>query len=372
MKILLIAASYVPVRGGLQTIAQTLARSLRQRGHNVGLLTNRYPRTLAPYQILEGIPVRRWLFLRPELRHLSSLRLDLFLAGFLYLPLTLARMILLLRRERPDVVNLHFAGAPALFVLLARAIIAFRLVVSLHGHDVEGLSERSSFEQAVFRALLRRADVVTACSQYLLEEAIKFEPTVQQRGRTVQNGIDPLPIIVANGEKRGVIAVGRMFPQKGFDVFLRAYAATVNRPHVTLIGDGPERKALERLAASLGMNGDITFSGQMDREAALAEMAGADLVVVPSRHESFGLVALEAMALGKPVVASRVGGLPEILNGADALLVEPDEPNTLALAIDRALEKVKENSGFGMRNREWATNFSARRMVDGYVRVYSE
>ena len=372
MKVLLIAASYAPVRGGLQTIAQTLARSLSQRGHNVGLLTNRYPRTLAPYQILEGIPVRRWLFLRPELRHLSSLRLDLFLAGFLYLPLTLARMILLLRRERPDVVNLHFAGAPSLFVLLARAIIAFRLVVSLHGHDVEGLSERSSFEQAVFRALLRRADVVTACSQYLLAEAIKFEPTVQQKGRTVQNGIDPLPIIAVSREKRGVIAVGRMFPQKGFDVFLRAHAATVNRPHVTLIGDGPERKALERLAASLGMNGDITFSGQMDREAALAEMAGADVVVVPSRHESFGLVALEAMALGKPVVASRVGGLPEILEGADALLVDPDEPIILAKAIDAALEKVKGDSGFGLRNREWAANFSVQRMVDAYLSAYCE
>ena len=98
----------------------------------------------------------------------------------------------------------------------------------------------------------------------------------------------------------------------------------------------------------------------------------AELVVIPSRSEPFGMVALEAMALGKPVVASRVGGLPEILEGADALLVEPDEPNNLAIAIDAALEKVRGDAGFGLRNREWATHFSARRMVDGYVSAYRE
>lgn len=372
MKVLLISASYAPVRGGLQTIAQTLARSLKLRGHDVEVLTNRYPRTLATHETLEDIPVRRWHFLAPELRHLKHLRFDLFLAGFLYFPTTLARMILLLRRQRPDVVNLHFAGAPSLFVLVARLLLRFRLVVSLHGDDVEGLPQRSSFERAVFRALLRKADVVTACSQYLLNKAVKFEPAARPKGRTVQNGIDPLPAPVSSEKKPGVIVAGRMFPQKGFDVFLRAHAATVNKPQMTLIGDGPERESLESLARSLGLNGDVRFTGQQDRESVLAEMARAELIVIPSRRESFGLVALEAMALGKPVVASRVGGLPEILEGADALLVEPDEPNNLAIAIDAALEKVRGDAGFGLRNREWATHFSASRMVDAYVSAYRE
>jgi glycosyltransferase involved in cell wall biosynthesis len=371
MKVLLISASYAPVRGGLQTIAQTLARSLKLRGHDVEVLTNRYPRTLAARETLENIPVRRWHFLAPEFRYLKNLRFDLFLAGLFYFPTTLARMILLLRRGRPDVVNLHFAGAPSLFVLFARWLLRFRLVVSLHGDDVEGLPGRSSFERSILRGLLRKADVVTACSEYLLNEAIKFEPELRAKGRTVHNGIEPLSLAGHAGQKSCVIAAGRMFPKKGFDVLLRAQANTKNRRQVTLIGDGPERESLEHLAGSLGLN-EIRFSGQKDREGVLAEMAGADLVVIPSRSEPFGMVALEAMALGKPVVASRVGGLPEILKGADALLVEPDEPNTLAIAIDTVLEKVKDNTGFGTRNREWATRFSARRMVDGYVRAYSE
>jgi len=372
MKVLLIAASYAPVRGGLQTIAQTLASSLKLRGHEIRVLTNRYPRALAADERLDEIPVRRWDFLTPELRHLRNLRFDLFLAGLFYFPSTLTRIILLLLRERPDVVNLHFAGAPSLFVLIARLLVTFRLVVSLHGDDVEGLPRRSSFDRVVFRTLLRKADVVTACSQYLLDEAIKFEPAAGPKGLTVRNGIDPLSVPVLNGERRGVIAAGRMFRQKGFDVFLRAHAATASKPHMTLIGDGPERESLERLASSLGLKGEVSFSGQQDRESVLAEMAKAELIVIPSRRESFGMVALEAMALGKPVVASRVGGLPEILKGADALLVEPDEPNTLANAIDTALEKVRGDAAFGLRNREWATHFSARRMVDGYIGAYCQ
>ena len=372
MKVLLIAASYTPVRGGLQTIAQTLARSLKAQGHDVRVLTNKYPRTLARAEVIDEVPVQRWHFLIPELRHLLNTRLDLFVAGLVFLPLNLARLILLLRHERPQVVNLHFVGAPALFVLIAKELLGCRLIVSLHGDDVEGLSRRSYFERSVFRALLRKAEVVTACSRYLLGEAIKFEPAARQKGRTVQNGIDPFPMPVIKGEASGVIAAGRLFPQKGFDVFLRAHAATVNKPHLTLIGDGPERKSLEHLARSLGLNGEIRFRGQQDRENVVAEMAGAELVVIPSRRESFGLVALEAMALGKPVVASRVGGLPEILEGADALLVEPDEPAKLAIAIDAALEKVRGDSGFGLRNREWVAHFSTRRMVDGYLKAYYE
>src|SRR5262249_41213128 len=155
-------------------------------------------------------------------------------------------------------------------------------------------------------------------------------------------------------------------PKKGFDVLLRAQANLVNRRQMILIGDGPERESLEDLAERLGLN-EIRFTGQKDREAVLAEMAASELVVIPSRCEPFGMVALEAMALGKPVVASRVGGLPEILEGADALLVDPDEPTILANAIDAALEKVSGDAGFGLRNREWAANFSVQRMVDAYL-----
>src|SRR5215510_10728906 len=135
MKILLIVSSYAPNTGGLQTVTRQLARELDARGHDIKVITNRYPRTLAASELIDGVQVIRWHFLAPQLRFLRSGRVDLFLAGCFYFPVTLMRLVLLLHRERPDVVNFHFIGAPALFVLLARWFRRLRLVVSLHGDD---------------------------------------------------------------------------------------------------------------------------------------------------------------------------------------------------------------------------------------------
>src|SRR5260370_24732140 len=99
-------------------------------------------------------------------------------------------------------------------------------------------------------------------------------------------------------------------------------------------------------------------------------MASADLIAIPSRYESFGIVALEAMALGKPVVATRVGGLPEVLAGADALLVQPDNAKELSAAIETVLARLRSEPPFGARNRQCAARFSIDRMTDSYLDAY--
>ncbi|HYJ86788.1 MAG TPA: glycosyltransferase family 4 protein [Pyrinomonadaceae bacterium] len=370
MKVILVVSSYAPNVGGLQSVTLQLARELKKRGHGVFVLTNKYPRSLSARETLDDVPVIRWQFLTPLLRFLLNLRVDLFVAGFVYLPLTLLRLLLFLKRERPDVVNLQFVGAPGLFVLLAHWLKPFRLVISLHGDDVEGLARGGWFDRWVFRSLLRRANVVTACSRYLLTEAIAFEPSARQKGRPVYNGMEPLVESSRSIARGGLVAAGRMFPKKGFDVLLQAQANSQSRPHLTLIGDGPERDNLEQLARSLGLNGEIRFRGQLDHAGVLEQMRAAELVVVPSRQEPFGMVALEAMAMGKPVIASRVGGLPEVLEGADGLLVEPDNPRELSEAIETMQARVRDTPGFGARNRKLAAQFSTDRMTDGYLEAY--
>ncbi len=141
---------------------------------------------------------------------------------------------------------------------------------------------------------------------------------------------------------------------------------------LTLIGDGPERQNLELLAKSLGLNRELSFSGESDRERTLDAMRQANVVAIPSLQEPFGMVALEAMALGKPVVASRVGGLPEVLEGADALLVEPGNSAQLAEAIESAIERTKSDPTFGQRNRDCAAKFTIDRMVDQYLESYCQ
>lgn len=370
MKILLVVSSDAPNVGGLQTVTGKLARELHARGHEVNVIANRYPRTLAPREVLDDVPVIRWHFVSPRLQQLLDLRFDLFLAGFLFFPLTLIRLVSLLRRSRPDVVNLHFVGAPALFVLLARWLLSFRLIVSLHGDDVEGLGDRKGFDRWVFGSILRRADLVTACSRYLLERAALAAPVIRRKGRVIYNGIDPGPILVKKLNSGGLLAAGRLVSKKGFDVLLRAQAHGGKKWQLTLIGDGPERGALKLLASKLGLNGDVTFLHSQAHTKVLEAMAACDLVVIPSRQEPFGMVALEAMGVGKPIVAARVGGLPEVLEGAEASLVEPENSEALANAISETLVRLGRDPNWGARNREHAARFSLEQMVCAYEATY--
>jgi glycogen(starch) synthase len=296
----------------------------------------------------------------------------LFLAGFFYFPATLLRLIILILRDRPDVVNLHFVGAPALWLLVARAIWPFRWVVSLHGDDVEGMETAGWFDRWLFGAVLRRADAITACSSYLMEQAVRLEPAACGKLHVIHNCHD---IQVVQAVERGdyVVAAGRMVKKKGFDILVRAWAKMLlecPRTRLVLVGDGPEREACEQLVNKLGIARWVEFRGTLSRDKVMAAMAASRLVIVPSRREPFGMVALEAMALGRPVVASRVGGLPEVLEGADAVLVRADDVESLATGIRSALERIQEDAGFGERNASCAARFSVTRMRQAFERVY--
>lgn len=372
MQLLLVISSYLPNVGGLQSATSRLAVGLSRRGDKVQVLTQRYPRSLPSTDRIDGIDVRRLLFLTPRLRHLQSGRADLFLAGLFYFPWSLIQVLGLIARERPKIVNLHFVGAPALFLLIARWLVHFRYVVSLHGDDVEGLPRGSWFDRWVFRATLRRADAVTACSRYLLEEARALEPSIATKARVIHNGVD-LGSQVEGPNRTTILAVGRLMPKKGFDVLVSAFAAmdTEQRPaSLCLIGDGPERDSLKSLAHDLGLNGFVAFLGSQSHERSLSAIGASSVVAIPSRQEPFGMVALEAMAAGKPVVATCVGGLPEVLEGADALLVPPDNPIALAQAIMTVLQRLDVDPGFGARNRDLAARFSASHMVEKYAALY--
>lgn len=387
LNILLVVSSYLPNLGGLQSVTSQLAGELERRGHHVEVLTQRYPRGLAAEEIIGGIRVQRWHFLTPRWRYLKSGRVDLLFAGLVYFPLTILRLLWRIARDKPDVVNLHFVGAPAVFLLIARSVMRFRFVVSLHGDDVEGLLHRPWVDRWVFRATLRRTDAVTACSRYLIEHVRTIEPSIEAKAQIVYNGTDvacslPLATPIRSGDFRPsregeraftLLAVGRMVPKKGFDILLKSYAMIErDEPCVRLmlVGDGPEYGALQLLARDLGIDGKIEWRGVQKHEAVIQSIEASDLVVVPSRAEPFGLVALEAMASGKPVVATRVGGLPEVLDGADAVLVEPDNPPALARAIQQVLTRLEHQPDYGRRNREPATRFSIMRMLDEYQSVY--
>jgi glycosyltransferase involved in cell wall biosynthesis len=205
-----------------------------------------------------------------------------------------------------------------------------------------------------YRWLLRQVDAGIAVSRAVRDALLAHDPTSESRWRVVYNGIDPRPFQrrVDPGAKRRELgvdpaaavvgAVARLSEEKGVDIFLRA-AALVSReiPNVdfVVVGDGSAREELEQLAHVLHLTGQVLFLGQ--RRDVPQILAALDILIVPSREESFGLAALEGIAAGVPIIASDVAGLREVL-GATSLVefVPPEDPEPLADAIKRELTKV--------------------------------
>ena len=371
MRILLIASSYLPRVGGVETVTSQLAQGLAARGHTVEVIAARYPRKLARREIVNGIAVTRMEFIYPRWADVRRGRWDLFAAGFLFLPFTLAQLCAHVWRFHPDAVNLHFVGSPALFVLLARLLLRFRLVVSVHGDDVEGLARRSRPEQRVFHALMRGAAAVSACSQYLLTQAVAREPLIADKGRVIYNAVDDAVWNQATARGTYVLAVGRLVHKKGFDVLLRAFAQVKDAGlHLKIIGDGEERANLQALANDLGLGARVEFCGARSHAETISAMAQCRMLIIPSRLEPFGIVAIEAMALGKPVAAARVGGLPEILQDADAVLVESDNSHALAQGIYEIEQRLHADPNFGMRNRRLVSDYGIDAMTARYEQFY--
>jgi len=251
------------------------------------------------------------------------------------------------------------------------------LVLSVHGSDVRYHTTTGRGSRFVFRRfLMGRADAVVACSKSLLDDALSIAGgSFKGRGEVIYGGVEPSWLddsgIPADGDY--LLAVGQLRDIKGFDVLIRAFRTVSDHfpaMRLCLAGEGPLRNGLRELAIRLGLEDRVEFKGHLDRPALRTLYRHARLCVIPSFNEGLSLVALEAQALGKAVVASRVGGIPELIDsGANGLLVAPGDPRALAGAIEELLnnpEKARQLGEIGrarVRDRfTWAAN--GRRYLD--------
>lgn len=242
------------------------------------------------------------------------------------------------RRLAPDVLHAHWWFPGGLAGAVASLATGVPLVVTLHGSDVH-LAHRPGW-RSLARAVCARASVVAAVSGPLAAEAAKVLGLAQHRVEVAHMPVPPGPAepspLPAHPPLR-LVAVGRLVPEKGFDVLVDAVSLMVSagaQVELVVVGDGPEGPALAQRAGALGAR--VRWAGPLPRAELDAELDAAHALVVPSRREGLGLVALEALARGRPVVAARVGGLPEVVaDGADGILVPPGDPAALAEALGR-------------------------------------
>jgi glycosyltransferase involved in cell wall biosynthesis len=274
-----------------------------------------------------------------------------------------------MRAVNPDVLQVNlFSPWAAQYGILAGVLARTRVVAVEHSVAVP---TSSSLQRRFRRALCSQlaAHVAVGDSTARLTEELIGLP----RGsvETIHNGVPDTPLQAAPAVAPGPLvgALGRFSREKGFDILIRAVALL---PRVTcvLVGDGPERPNLERLADDLGIRRRVLMTGWVSR--ARSYLPSFDLVAFPSRFEGLPLAVVEGMLAKRAVIASDVGSVGEaVVDGVTGLLVPPEDPDALAAAIARLIDDSKLRSRMGIRGRERAlAHFSSQTMARSYEALY--
>lgn len=240
----------------------------------------------------------------------------------------------------------------------ARFLWGCKIINYIHGEEVTSKAHYTFFGRSK-QKYLKRADAVVAVSNFTRRALIEITHVPPERIEVIYNGVDLErfhvrerdPELVAKyglAGKQVLLSVGRLVRRKGIDRMLEAMRTLVrDRPnlHYLIVGDGPYREELERMAQDMGISRHVTFAGTVDDELIGAHYALCDLFVLPNRAmpdgdtEGFGLVFLEANACGKPVVGGRAGGVVEaVQDGINGLLVDGNDVGSIVSAISRLLD----------------------------------
>ncbi len=289
-------------------------------------------------------------------------------------PAALNRLRSLLAERRPDVLHTHLDVSNCLGPLYTLVLPRPRprLVLTLEN---DPFLHYAVPVRLALRALVPRADVVVVLSPSLREAAgplLKRARRIEtiapgiDLGRFTPGAVDPEAVARLRGGATSVIgSVGRLTRQKGFDVLIDAMPellAADPKMRVLIAGEGRERPALGRLARRLGVEQALLMPGYMaDPRVAFAAM---DILVVPSRHEGFGLVFLEAMAMGVPVVGTLVtGSMDAVEDGRTGVLVPPGDPKALAAAIVQLLADPDRRAELRASADRWVRERGSRRRL---------
>ena len=362
--------------GGSGVVATELARALAERGHEMYVLSRERPfrwRTDVAGLSLVQVQVPDYpLFREPQ-----------YLLGVTNAVVTLARS------QPIDIVHAHYAVPHATAAYLAREMLARgpharppRTIATLHGTDITLLGSDPSYE-AVVGYSIAQSDLVTAVSRSLRDDTVR-SLGISRDIRVIPNFLDcsewrrrPDPALRAeicapHGDARVVIHVSNFRPVKRVGVVVDVFQRVLERVNAVLVmvGDGPDRAPLERRVDEQGLRSRVRFAGE--EHDLVRWLSAADVFLLPSSQESFGLAALEAMACEVPVVASRVGGLPEVIeHGISGFLHAPDALDEMAesgvmLLRDTAKHRLVAQAACSRVRNE----FCAEKIVPMYERCY--
>jgi len=362
--------------GGSGIIATELGKALAARGHRVHILSSDMPARFGEYQ--PGL-----FFHRVETPAYPLFREPQYV-------LSLANKVVQVSRdEELEIVHAHYAIPHATAGYLARQILAAggrscvpKVITTLHGTDITLLGSDRSYSEAV-AFCIEQSDGVTSVSESLKADTYR-ELGVRHDIRVIPNFLDCSihrrreaadlrRTLAPHGEKL-LIHVSNFRPVKRVCAVVEIFAKVRARldARLLMVGDGPDLAEASRLARTLGVAGDVEFLGEQDQVVQL--LSASDVFLLPSAQESFGLAALEAMACEVPVVASQVGGLPEVIeHGVTGFLHPLEDLQGMAESAIRLLSDVELHRRAAQAGRRTAhERYCDSKIVPIYEAYYRE
>lgn len=361
MRVLFWTNLFWPSIGGIEVLSAQLIPALMERGHEFIVVAQGSPNVLSEIDY-RGVPVHRFPF-----------DATLFNKDLSKLKAILKNIADLKRSFKPDLVHLNTSSPCVFFHLHTKGSFP-----SIDLFTVHHLPQVAPDANSLLGRSLESSDWVTAVSQAMLSDACSIVPGIRNRASLIHNGLQ-MPRLLPTALKFDcprILCLGRVVLEKGFDVALDAFSTVlVHFPNARLLiaGNGPVMPDLKAQAIRLGVQDSVEFVGWVDPEDVPKFINMATLVVVPSRwREPFGLVALEAAQMARPVVATRVGGLPEIVvHQQTGMLIEKEDSAALAEGIVYLLENTELATQMGKAARSRAQElFSFERLVDDYDALY--
>lgn len=345
MRIALVASDYAPTVGGVQTAVHNIAHHAARLGHAVTVLSYQSPGSRA-HEMEDDVPIHRFPWGRRPILTLPFRALW-----------TLGAMARTLRNFKPDLVYIHFLSINALYVLLLHYGLHFKLVASARGNDIQGIPTRSRMQRWMLKRLFHRANAILFCSSYVQRDAAKYLRDVPRTTfvGVVGDGFNPAEF----AERKPfsppapyILGMGRLVEKKGFDLLIRAFANIASdfpRVELLIAGDGEERARLEQEIRDLRLENRVRLLGFANRATTIELFWGCEFFVLSSRVEPFGIVVLEAMAAHKPVLATKSGGVVDLVqDGMNGRLVEPSV-DELARGLRQMLSRPEETRALGER-----------------------
>ncbi len=345
MKIAMVG-QFPPHVGGVGVHIHALAKQLVKQGHEVYVIT--YPHK--DIKDIDGIHV-----IGTKGINIPGIR------GLMFKINAKKALKQLLKEVDIDIIHGHYlfpAGAAGVEIGKKHGIKTY---VTAHGSDMFEMYKKQSFMRPAIKKVLKKADVVFAVSNALKDEILATNvPNIKNKTRLYWNSVDidkfkdtTKSSFKLDNDKPIVLFVGNVIKRKNVDSLLEAKKLAKSDYNLVVVGDGPLLKQLKQKADNIS---DVYFTGARGDVENI--IPGAGVLVLPSFSESFGLVLIEALACGKPVIGSNVGGIKEIITPEVGLLINPDDSKTIAEAIDKMIldDEFRNNLALNARNR--AKDFS--------------